>query len=127
MANENNLNALKHGGEMAVEDIKAGVALRGPAREAELAVIQELEASGRYSLVLRNATRLQAACDLFWSAVEGAAERQDLAALDRYIARFGWLAGASLRAWAQVKQEQPDNGNALDYEEILKGGDNGNG
>ena len=36
-----------------------------------------------------------------------------------YIKRFGWLAGASLRAWAQVKAEQPDRPDVLDYEQVL--------
>lgn len=103
-----NKNAVKHSGESAITDIKNGNALRGPAREAELSVTDELETNGRYSLVVRNATRLQAACDLFWGAVQQAAEEQDIKALDRYVARFGWLAGASLRAWAQVKEEQSD-------------------
>ena len=116
----NNTKALKHGGEPALVDIKTGKTLRGPARDAELAVYDELSNDGRYSLVVRNASRLQAACDLFWSALVGAAERQDMQALDRYVARFGWLAGASLRAWAQVKQDQQDLPDALDYEQVLR-------
>lgn len=118
-ARPGNGNAVKHGGEAALDRIKAGDALTGPAREAELAVTDELNTNGRRSLVVRNATRLQAACDLFWQAVTGAAERQDLQALDRYVARFGWLAGASLRAWAQVAAEEKEAGQALDYERIL--------
>ena len=104
-----NKNAEKHGGESAVRDLVAGTPLRGPAREAELAVIDELDAQGRYELVRRNAVRLQACADLFWHAITGAAERQDLSELDKYIKRFGWLTGASLRAWAQVKEEEPEN------------------
>lgn len=115
----NNGNAVKHGGEAALDRIKTGEALTGPAREAELAAIDEFNTAGRQSLVLRNALRLQAACDLFWQAVNGAAEAGDLEALDRYVARFGWLAGASLRAWAQVAQEEKEAGQALDYERIL--------
>ncbi len=41
--------------------------------------------------------------------------------LDRYVKRFGWLAGASLRAWAQVKEEEPDADLVADYEQIVKG------
>lgn len=118
-ARPGNDSAQKHGGEAALARIKAGDALTGPAREAELAVTDELNTNGRRSLVVRNATRLQAACDLFWQAVTGAAERQDLQALDRYVARFGWLASASLRAWAQVAAEEKEFGRSLDYEAIL--------
>lgn len=116
----NNNSATKHGGEAALDRIKAGEALTGPAREAELSVTDELNTNGRRSLVVRNAVRLQAVADLFWAAVNGAAERQDLQALDRYVARFGWLASASLRAWAQVAQEEKEAGQALDYERILQ-------
>ncbi len=98
--------SVKFGAERAVKQIQHGQALTGPAREAELAVYDEFENKGRYSLVLRNASRLQAACDLYWGAVQKAAEDGDLEALDRYIARFGWLSGSSLRAWQQVRQEQ---------------------
>lgn len=118
-ARPGNTNAMTHGGEAALNAIRSGQPLTGPAREAELAAIDEFNTAGRQSLVLRNAIRLQAVTDLFWAAVNGAAERGDLQALDRYVARFGWLAGATLRAWAQVKEEQKDAGNALDYEQIL--------
>ena len=54
--------ATKHGGAGAVRSIQQGAeSLPGtPARDAELAVCSELENNGRYSLVVRNATRLQA-------------------------------------------------------------------
>ena len=98
----NNNSALKHGGEAALSAIKNGTALTGPAREAELQVYTELANEGRPAIVTRTAVRLQAACDLYWSALVDAGERGDLAGLDRFVARFGWLAGASLRAWVQV-------------------------
>jgi len=116
-----NTNALRHGGAAAVKAIQDGEPLTGPARDAELQVYETLETSGRYSLVRRTAARLQAACDLYWGAVSKAAENGDLKKLDSYIARFGWLAGCSLRAWAQVKEEEKGAAGAMvaDYEEII--------
>lgn len=99
---------LKHGGAAAVQQLAHGEPLTGLAAEAEAAVTAELEAEGRYALVVRNARRLQAAADLYWNAVSAAAERQDLDALDSYVARFGWLSASALRAWAQARQEAPD-------------------
>ena len=100
----------RHGGESAVKAIQRGEVfqLGTLARDAELAVYNELESSGRYALVVRSATRLQACCDLFWNAIEAAAQNGDLEQLDRYIKRFGWLASSALRAWAQVRAESAD-------------------
>lgn len=110
-----------HGGDAALTHIKAGAELTGPARDAELAVYTELANEGRPAIVTRTAVRLQAACDLFWAALVDAGERGDLQALDRYVARFGWLAGASLRAWTQVRDEEKNAPDGLDYERILEG------
>jgi hypothetical protein len=120
---EGNRIAVKHGGAGAVKRVQDGKPLVGIAREAELAVYDELDAEGRYTLVVRNAARLQACADLYWNAVSKAATHGDLEALDRYVKRYGWLAGVSLRAWAQVKAETPDNTGALDYERIVQMGD----
>lgn len=111
----------KHGGEAAVYAIHQGRELTGLAAQAEREVRDELETAGRSALVVRTATRLQAAADLYWNAIQAAAEQGSIKDLDGYIARFGWLAGAALRAWAQVKAERPDDGGALDYEAILEG------
>jgi len=102
---------LKHGGAGAVHAIQQGKPFTGLAAAAEADVYQELAEDGPYSLVEKNAVRLQAACDLYWAAITKAAEDRDLNALDRYISRFGWLAGTSLRAWAQVRQDEKDKDN----------------
>jgi hypothetical protein len=109
----------EHGGSGAVRRIGEGKDLVGIARQVELDVYAELETDGRQSIVRRNAARLQAATDLYWSAVEKAAQDNDLKALDHYISRFGWLAGASLRAWAQVKAEEERPGTPVDVTTVL--------
>jgi len=98
--------AVKHGGEAAVKAIQKGEPLRGLAIQAEQDVILELEDKGALALIQRNATRLQAAADLYWNAVMKAAQTGDLSSMDYYVGRYGWLASASLRAWAQVRQEE---------------------
>jgi hypothetical protein len=97
-------SALKHGGEAAVKAIQHGEPLTGLAAEAERAVVDELESRGPAALEVRNACRAQAACDLYWNAIQAVADQGNLEMLDRYVARFGWLVGVSLRAWAQVKK-----------------------
>jgi len=99
-------NGLKHGGEGAVKAIQKGDPFHGLAAETEQAVSAELVNSGAYSMIEKNAVRLQTACELYWGAIMKAAETGDLQSLDHYVARYGWLASVSLRAWAQVRQEQ---------------------
>jgi hypothetical protein len=128
-----NQAGLRHGGEAAVKAIQHGEPLSGPARQAELAVYEVLETEGRFSLVKRNAARLQAATDLYWSAISRLMESVtarggDIPAdvviirLDKFVKRFGWLAGCSQRAWAQVKEEEKDARDAMvtDYEVLLR-------
>lgn len=106
MTGEGNQNTLKHGGEAAVKAIQKGEPLRGLAAQAEQDVITELSMNGVLSLIRRDVTRVQAATDLFWNAIQKAAEEDDLKALDHYIARFGWLAGVSLRALLDLRKEE---------------------
>ena len=106
---KNNKNAQTHGGGAAIDKIRKGEPLTGLAAEAEQNAIAELENKGVDSMAERNAVRLQAASDLYWNAVLKAAQDNDLEALDRYVARFGWLAGCTLRALEQVKKARRDS------------------
>jgi hypothetical protein len=106
MTKDGNQNAIKHGGESAVKAIQKGDPFHGLATEIEQAVSAELVNNGAYSMIEKNAVRLQTACELYWGAIMKAAETGDLHSLDHYVARYGWLASVSLRAWAQVRQEQ---------------------
>jgi hypothetical protein len=119
---------MKHGGGAAITALQKGEPLTGPGRQAELAVYEDLETQGRAFLVRRNAARLQAAADLYWGAIvrlmEGIGDDEPadvvILKLDTFVKRFGWLAGASLRAWAAVKEEEKASGSMLaDYEEIV--------
>jgi len=106
---------LRHGGEAAVSAIREGKPFPGLASLAEREVQQDLEEQGRAGLVKEAAIRLHTAMRLYWGAVQSAADQGDLAKLDSYCARFGWLAGAALRAWAQVKADaQEGDGHVID-------------
>ena len=111
---------VEHGGEGAVRRVTEGRELVGIAKQAELDVYAELETEGRQAIVRRNAARLQACADLFWNAVQKAAQDGDLEKLDHYVGRFGWLSSASLRAWVQVKGEEERPGTPVDVQTVLE-------
>ena len=107
---EGNQHALKHGGEGAIKRIQQGKPFLGLALEEEQRVADQYELEGRLEIEKQTAIRLQTAQNLYWSAIQKAAQDGDLLALDRYVARFGWLAGVALRAWDQVgKSEKKQN------------------
>ncbi len=108
-----------HGGAGAVLRIQEGKPFVGLAAQEERQVVADLEDQGRAALIRETAVRLQVACRLYWGAVQAAADAGDLKRLDSYVARFGWLAGAALRAWMLVKKEGGDQEGVLDYEAIL--------
>jgi tRNA U55 pseudouridine synthase TruB len=122
-----NQSALQHGGAAAVKAIQKGEPLRGPARQAELAVYEELETEGRYHVVRRDAARLQAAADCYWGALNrlmNMAEQRGVTdaaiiKLTNAVKTFGWLTSAALRAWEQVRREEPAAGRLADYEVLL--------
>ena len=116
---ENQDAKIVHGGAGAVRRIQEGKPFVGLAAQEERQVVADLEDQGRAALVKENAVRLQTAVRLYWGAVQTAADAGDLAALDKYCKRFGWLAGSALRAWAQVKADGGDDGNVIDYEVML--------
>lgn len=104
-----NQNQLVHGGESAVKSLQRGEPFKGLAAQEERQVTADLEAQGRAEMVREQAVRLHTASRLYWNAVQTAADAGDLDKLDGYVARFGWLAGASLRAWAQLREETQDH------------------
>lgn len=107
-APKGNTHAQKHGGEAAVKAIQKGEPFTGLAAEAEENARAEMEAGGVDAMTEKNATRLQAASDLYWNAVLAAAQNNDIEGLDRYISRYGWLAGVTLRALAELRKIHKD-------------------
>jgi len=118
--------ALKHGGAAAMEKIKQGKPFIGLAAEEEQRVSTEYELEGRLAIEKQTAIRLQTAQNLYWSAIQKAAQDGDLVALDRYVARFGWLAGVTLRAWDQVGkgEKKRDKKNIIEVLQPKKEGEN---
>lgn len=105
-ARPGNTSALQHGGASARKALSTGADFHGPAREAELAVRDELHVNGRLSIVERAAIRLQAAADLYWNALADAGEQNDVKAVNSHAKSFGWLQSKALGAWQQLRQEQ---------------------
>jgi hypothetical protein len=101
-----NLRGEVHGGAAAYQAVQRGEPFTGLALQAEQAISEELELGGRLAVVERNARRLQAAADLYWAAFLGACDAGDLPRVDSYVKRYGWLAGAALRAWREVREEE---------------------
>jgi hypothetical protein len=99
---KDNQYALKHGGEGAIKRIREGLPFIGVAAEEEQRVLAEFEEIGRLEMEKQTAIRLQTAQNLFWTAIQRAAQDGDLIALEKACARFGWMAGITLRAWDQV-------------------------
>lgn len=100
--------AVKHGGEAGIKALTTGEPFTGLAKQAEDNARERLETDGRVAVVRETAIRLQAVADLFYAAVQKAADDGNLALLDRYAARYGWLAASALRALAQLSTEEKD-------------------
>jgi hypothetical protein len=113
MTGEGNQYATKHGAAGALKRITSGAPFIGVALDQQHAVEARLEAEGLEAIVQENAIRLQTATDLYYQAVLKAAQDGNAAAFDSYIARFGWIAGVTLRAWAQVKQDRKGKGGKI--------------
>ena len=109
-----NQKATKHGAEGAIRRISEGQPFLGIALDTQKDVEARLEGEGLEAIVQANAIRLQTATDLYYQAVLKAAQDGDTAAFDRFIARYGWIAGVTLRAWAQVKADRKGKGGQID-------------
>lgn len=105
----------KHGGEGALRSIERGVPFPPgtPAAEREILLRAELERDGVTEVLTRGAIRMEVAADLYYAAVCKAAEGDDLAVLDKFIARFGWLQSSAIRSWVLVKAERASQDTGL--------------
>jgi hypothetical protein len=86
--------------------LSTGAELIGVARDAELAVVAELDGDGGVSAVYRKrAARLQATADLYFQAMIGAGTFDEL---DKYAQRFTWIQGSALRALDRLRGHERD-------------------
>ena len=106
MAEFDNTNAQKHGGPAAREAISQDKPFTGLALARQGEVIAELDAQGVDAIIERNAIRLQTAADLYFEALQKAAQDNDEKKFDGYVGRFGWLTAKTLLALQQVKQNR---------------------
>ena len=127
MGPKNNQNAAKYGGEGAIRRVSEGKPFIGLAKDEENSVENDLRDLGQSEIVKRDAIRLQTCLNLYFNAVQKAAADGDLDSFDRYVARYGWLAGVTLRAWGQVaadeKQAQKGKMGIIDVLNAMKGGE----
>ena len=119
MTDKGNQNATKTGAEAGIKRLADGKPFTsGLAIDAQRNVEARLEVEGLEAIVNQNAIRAQTVLELYWTAIQAAADAGDLAKLDAYTARWGWLCGVTLRAWAQVKADRKGKGGRLD--EVLE-------
>lgn len=109
-----------HGGEAGVKALQRGQPMTGPAAAAELDARAAYEVDGAAAMILSQACRLEAACDLYWQALLAAATARDLDKVDSYAARFGWLANSSIRAWCEVAKHDRSKGKGGKLAEVLE-------
>lgn len=109
-APKGSLNGEKHGGYGAIKHIHNGDDFRGMAAEAENNVKAELECNGLIAVLKSRATRLQAAADIFYGLLLGAAESGSLERFERFTKTYGWLAASAMRAWLEYSKLEKDAG-----------------
>lgn len=114
-----NKRSEKHGGEAATRAISRGQPFTGLAAEEEQTVTIQMEDEGPVVMAKVNAVRLQTASNLYWNALVKAIDDGNLELMDRYVARFGWLAQATQRALDQVVKYQKDNNTKVTFQNIL--------
>lgn len=120
LSHPGNQHNLQHGGAAAEKAIQKGEPFHGLAAQEQETVQGDLDTQGRAAMVEEQAVRLHTAARLYWNAIQKAADDGDLGKLDHYVARFGWLAGCSLRAWEQLRKEDAARPKGLDYGEIIE-------
>lgn len=98
--------AEKHGGSKAIQEIQHGLPLTGLAEEEEKRVQAEYEDAGPARMFEINAIRLHTVANLYYAALQKAAEAGNLEKLDLYSQRFGWLAASANRNWREVINEK---------------------
>lgn len=121
MTAKGNQSAAKHGGEGAVKAIQRGEELNGLAAD-ELKTVEAIyQFAGRRAIVTENAMRTQAAANLYWNAIQKAAQTGDIDKLDGYVARFGWLVGVVSRLWqAEAAEEKAAEAAGVGVLDVLK-------
>lgn len=113
MTEKGTRNAQRHGAEAAIKRIHDGGPFAPIAADELARVENQLELKGVAAIQETNATRIQAACNLYWAAIEKAAQDHDLDRLDKFCARYGWLVGVATRAWLAVQQDRKGRGSKL--------------
>lgn len=111
MAEDNNQNAIKHGGAGALRRIAEGKELIGLAATAQAEVQVRVAEHGVDGELRRNAERWQAATDLYYNALMAALQGGDVDRATGLLAKWGWGTNSAIRAWNVVKQSEKTKDN----------------
>jgi len=106
MAEDNNQNAVRHGGAGALRRIAEGKELIGLAATAQAEVQARVAEHGVDGELRRNAERWQAATDLYYNALMAALQQGDIERATGLLAKWGWGNNSAIRAWTIVKQTE---------------------
>ncbi len=101
--------ATKHGGAGAIRRISEGKPFIGLAKLAQDDVLARIETEGMTGELLLDATRLQAAADMYWPVFVKTLEEGDVERATEYLAKFGWLTNSAIRAWQAAEKAKPKN------------------
>lgn len=97
---------LKHSAAGAERRLSTGENLTGIAKQAEDSIATELANDGIVAVYKKRFTRLQAVSDLYYAAILGAKNMDDL---DKFVQRYGWLQGSALRALVVLKDMEAEH------------------
>lgn len=104
---------VKHGGAGALHAIQHDKEF-SPLAEAALVEVQALARElGAVGMVRRTTERLQVVSDLYYGAIEKAAQEHDTAQMTKLIQVWGWITNSAARGWLELaKHEKKDDGSA---------------
>ena len=108
----------KHGAHSYLARTKAGQSITVSMAEVERSILLEVETDGPRDRVRKQAIRFGAAAEMLWGNMQTSPE-----AFDAGLTKWGWLAGAEIRAWRDwhALGGKGDGGDTLDG--LLRGND----
>lgn len=99
---EGNKAAEVHGGAAAKRALTTGKEFTGLAVDAEKQIKKDYAQLGPRDLLERDCLRIHTAAELYWQAILGAIEENDMPKFETYVRSFGWLATAGARLLVQL-------------------------
>lgn len=111
---------LKHGGARALQALSDGKPYKGLVAELELDIEALYRAHGRLTMLETLAIRTHTVAEVYYGAFSKAVDDGSMDKVDLYAKRYGWLAGATGRLWAQVREEKRLYSSDVSYDELVQ-------